>query len=168
MMASYSLSTDRLVLRTPREEDFEHCAAFMSSERSKFTGGPTADRFDIWRGFLGSIGHWGLRGYGFFTVLHDDQAVGRVGLVNHIMWDEPELGWHLFEGHEGKGFATEAAEAVRLWAAETHGLNHLISYIHPENAASRRVAERMGATHERDTTLLGQNAQVWRHRKIVP
>ena len=164
MIAQITLTTDRLTLRTPAEEDFEAVARFvMDSPRTGFVGGAAADRWQAWRGFLTSIGHWGLRGYGFFTVLRDGAPVGRVGLVNHIMWDEPELGWQLFDGHEGKGYATEAAQAVRDWAARAHGLRRPISYIHPDNAASARVASRLGATVERETVLLGTPVQVWRH-----
>ena len=162
-MASITLSTERLVLRTPQEEDFEAVAAFMASSRSSFVGGPVDNRFDQWRGFLSSIGHWSLRGYGFFTVLHEGAPVGRVGLVNHIMWEEPELGWHLFDGYEGRGFASEAAAAARDWAAQSHGLTRLVSYVHPDNAPSQAVARRLGAVVERESTLLGKPAQVWRH-----
>lgn len=159
------LSTGRLTLRGPIESDFDCVRAYNASPRSRFTGGPVEDPFESWRGFLGSIGHWTLRGYGFFTIClgTDGTPVGRAGILNHIMWDEPELGWQLFDGHEGQGYATEAALAVRDWAKSARGLGPLISYIHPDNIASRRVAERMKATFERDTTLLGHPAQIWRH-----
>ena len=163
MSWAVTLRTERLVLRPPLETDYEVVATFMASERARFVGGPVADAFDLWRGFLAGFGHWALRGYGFFIVLHGDRKVGRVGIVNHIMWDEPELGWHVFDGCEGCGYATEAAAAVRDWAAAERGLGPLISYIHPDNTASRRVAERLGARFERDTVLLGRPAQVWRH-----
>ncbi|ASP20162.1 anhydro-N-acetylmuramic acid kinase [Antarctobacter heliothermus] len=163
MIPHITLTTDRLTLRTPLEEDFAPVAAFMASPRARFVGGPVEDEFAQWRGFLSGFGHWALRGYGFFMVLHDGHKVGRVGVVNHIMWDEPELGWHIFDGFEGKGYATEAAACVRDWAATDRGLGPLISYIHPDNDASRRVAERLGARHERDRTLMEHPVQVWRH-----
>ena len=163
MIPSITLTTDRLTLRTPLEEDFDVIAAFMASERARFVGGPITDDFGQWRGFLSGLGHWALRGYGFFIVLYGTQKVGRVGLVNHVMWDEPELGWHIFDGCEGQGYATEAAARVRDWAAAERGLGPLISYIHPENIPSRRVAERLGAQFERDTVLLDHPVQVWRH-----
>lgn len=163
MIPQITLTTDRLTLRTPLEEDFATVAAFMASARARFVGGPVLDEFDQWRGFLASIGHWALHGYGFFMVLHDGQKVGRVGVINHVMWDEPELGWHIFDGFEHMGYATEAAACVRDWATANRGLGPLISYIHPDNDASRRVAERLGATYERDQELLGHAAQVWRH-----
>jgi RimJ/RimL family protein N-acetyltransferase len=63
---------------------------------------------------------------------------------------EVELGWTLGREHWGHGYATEAARAVRDWAFRELRLTRLISIIHPDNAASIRVAERLGAHHERD------------------
>lgn len=163
MMPALSISTERLTLRTPVLADFDAVEAYARSPRAFFTGGQQTEQMPIWRGFLGTAGHWALKGYGMFTVLRDGTPVGRVGVIDHVMWEEPELGWHLFEGHEGQGYATEAALAARRWAATERGLGPLVSFVHPDNAPSRRVAERLGATHERDTTLLGGPAQVWRH-----
>ena len=57
MIAQITLTTDRLILRTPVEEDFEPVARFMASPRAAFVGGPVNDRWQAWRGFLSSIGH---------------------------------------------------------------------------------------------------------------
>lgn len=157
------LTTDRLVLRLPTEADFTAVATFMRSSRAALVGGPVEDAFAAWRGFLGSLGHWSLRGYGMFIIEHEGRAVGRAGVNYHIMWDEPELGWHLFDGCEGRGFATEAARAARAWAWSDRGLGPLISYIAPDNVRSRAVADRLGARHERSGTLLGKPVEVWRH-----
>ncbi|MCT4554837.1 MAG: GNAT family N-acetyltransferase [Pelagimonas sp.] len=168
LLPNITLHSARLTLRPPVEADYPAIARFMASPRAAFVGGATADEFQRWRGFLGSLGHWALRGYGMFTLLQGDQVIGRVGLINHIMWDEPELGWQLFDGFEGHGFATEAAQVVIDWAAREKGLGPLISYIDPQNPASRRVAERLGAYHERDTQVLGMDIQVWRHQPGAP
>lgn len=163
-MTDTVLHTPRLTLRPPQQSDWPAVSAFMeTSGRLEFIGGTTADEFARWRAFLAGFGHWSLKGFGFFTVLHDDTPVGRIGLIDHVMWEEPELGWHLFDGFEGKGFVTEAALAVRNWAYDVLGMGPLVSNIHPDNARSIRVAERLGATFERDATLLGQPSQVWRH-----
>ena len=42
------------------------------------------------------------------------------------------------------GYATEAARALRDWAFGTGRFATLVSYVHPDNAASARVAERLG------------------------
>ncbi|WP_430523011.1 GNAT family N-acetyltransferase [Ponticoccus litoralis] len=103
MMPALSISTERLTLRTPVLADFDAVEAYARSPRAFFTGGQQTEQMPIWRGFLGTAGHWALKGYGMFTVLRDGTPVGRVGVIDHVMWEEPELGWHLFEGHEGRG-----------------------------------------------------------------
>lgn len=159
------IETERLILRAPKEDDFAAVLAFQASPRTKFIGGGDANRWEAWRGFLAQFGHWALRGYGFFICeIRDTGALaGRVGVINHEMWPEPELGWHLFDGFEGQGFAYEAALAVREWAHKTHGLGPLMSQIHPDNQRSIALAERLGATRERTTTLLGDPCLVYRH-----
>ncbi|MGD9863078.1 MAG: GNAT family N-acetyltransferase [Pseudodonghicola sp.] len=160
------IETERLVLRGPRESDFDAHAAMMASDRSRFIGGPL-DRNTAWRGFCGSIGHWVLRGYGMWVVADraDDRPLGRVGLINHLGWDEPELGWHLYDGAEGRGVAHEAALAARAYGAAQFGLDGVISYIDPANTRSQTLAARLGATVERDGEVMGHPCQVWRHPK---
>jgi hypothetical protein len=107
-----TLTTDRLILREPREADFAAMLAFNDSPRAAFVGGGR-DRQWVWRGLLANIGHWSLRGHGFYSV--DTTAgdfIGRIGVIYHDGWDEPELGWHLFDGFEGRGYGVEAARDV--------------------------------------------------------
>lgn len=162
-MTTPTLTTQRLTLRPPVESDFPALAAFLASPRTVHIGGPVTDEWEQWRIFLAGAGHWALKGYGFFTTLLGDTPIGRVGLVNHVMWPEPEIGWQIFDGHEGKGYVTEAARAVLHWAYTEKRMGPLISHIHPDNAGSRAVARRLGAIHESDTLLLGDPAEIWRH-----
>lgn len=169
MKAHISIATDRLVLRTPEEEDFEPVAAFMASERARFVGGPRNDRFDTWRGFLSQFGHWGLRGYGLFTITLKGKAIGRTGLLNHVMWEEPELTCHIYDAKlEGEGYGTEAMRAARLWAWEAHGLNRLASFVHPDNGAAEGMLLKLGAQPERETQLLDRPVKLWRHPEARP
>ena len=111
------LQTARLTLREPRAADFSAMLAFNDSPRSRFVGGGR-DRQWVWRGLLANIGLWALRGYGFFSVdTKQGDFIGRVGVIFHDGWDEPELGWHLYDGFEGQGYAAEAALAARAASA---------------------------------------------------
>ena len=92
-----------------------------------------------------------------------DAVAGRLGLVEHDGWPEPELGWHIYEGFEGRGYAYEGAMAARDHACRVMGMAPMISCIAPENLRSRRLAERMGAVIERETELLGQPCLIYRH-----
>ncbi|MFN3527260.1 MAG: GNAT family N-acetyltransferase [Paracoccus sp. (in: a-proteobacteria)] len=158
------LETDRLTLRAPQLSDWQAVRAFGLSERSMFIGGPFSEA-QIWTSLLASAGHWAMRGYGMWTI-EDKQsgaAIGRTGIINHFDWPEPELGWQIFEGAEGRGLAYEAAMAARSHAATGFGLSRVISQIHPDNTRSRRLAERMGAVVEREGEVRGTPCLIYRH-----
>ena len=78
---------------------------------------------------------------------------------------EPEIGWSLFEGFEGRGYATEAALEARDWAYRSAGWTTAISLIAPQNAASKAVATRLGAAPEGRFVHPeeGWEAEIWRH-----
>lgn len=158
------IETDRLVLREPRLDDLPAFAAFLASDRSRFVGGPVTADHAAWDGLRGMLGHWLLRGFGWWTL--QDRAsgavAGRVGIGHHTDWPEPELGWHIFDGFEGLGLAAEAARAARRWWTG-RGNPPPISLIVPDNTRSRRLAERLGATIESRIRLRGLTAEIWRH-----
>lgn len=160
-----TLTTDRLTLRAPDHRDIAPITEFYGSHRSQFVGGPKSTE-NAWRHLALEIGHWTLAGYGRWAV--DDTAtgtpVGLVGLWNPAGWPEPEIGWDLWDGHTGKGYATEAALAARSYAYDTLGWTTAISLVAPGNSGSARVAARLGARHDGDVThpALG-HLHIWRH-----
>ncbi|WP_370301080.1 GNAT family N-acetyltransferase [Pseudooceanicola sp.] len=162
------IETERLILRGPEELDFDAFAAFSASERAKWIGGPFP-RDRAWGGFLNTFGHWALRGYGMWMLEHraSGATAGRVGMIFNDGWDEPELGWHVFDGFEGQGLAYEAALAARAYAARHQGLDAVISYIVPDNTRLAALAARLGAVIERDGTVMGHACKVWRHPRVA-
>ena len=90
-------------------------------------------------------------------------CIGQVGINGGPLFPEKELGWLLYEGFEGAGYATEAAAALRDWARETLGLDRLVSYIDPDNIASARVAERIGARLDPEAPRQDPDDLVYRH-----
>jgi len=56
-----------------------------------------------------------------------------------------EIGWHLHPDAYGRGYATEAADAVMLDAA-AQGLESVVAVVDPRNDASKRVCRRLGFT----------------------
>jgi len=157
------VETERLRLRAPREDDLSAMLAFNASPRAAFIGGDAA-RQQIWRGLLANIGHWALRGYGFWSVdTKQGDFVGRVGVIFHDGWPEPELAWHLFDGFEGRGFATEAALAARRDYAARISAQPVISMIDVANARSEALAMRLGAV--RESTQMDDEGQyhIYRH-----
>lgn len=158
-----TLQTLRLTLRAPREADFPAMLAFNDSPRSAFVGGGR-DRQWVWRGLLANIGHWALRGFGFYSVDNrQGDFVGRVGVICHDGWDEPELAWHLFDGHEGTGYAAEAALAARADYHARISARPLISYVDVANTRSQALAQRLGAACERTVSDDAKPYHVYRH-----
>ncbi len=119
-----TLTTDRITLRGPHRDDLQPLTKFMTSAPSMQAQNETVSAVQAWFGFLAGVGHWHYHGFGFFALVHHDTGhpLGRVGLIKHSNWPKIELAWHLFEGAEGQGFATEAALAVRRWAHTDLGL----------------------------------------------
>ena len=146
------LATERLTLRGPQVRDFEPVAAFLGSDRARYVGGKRSRR-DAWRTFAALVGHWELRGYGMWSVEETATGayVGMVGLYDPEGWIAPEIGWWIVTPEqEGKGFAFEAARAARRYAYQIAGWREVFSVIAPDNRRSIRLAERLGATLDRE------------------
>ena len=158
------LLTDRLRLRAPVEGDFPVYQRLMTSQRACFMGGP----FDIqeaWGLFCHDIACWSLFGHGalMIDIMTTGECVGQVGINHGPLFPEKELGWFLYDGFEGFGYATEASVALRDWARDILGVRNLVSYIDCDNAASARVAIRLGAVLDLDAPRQDPEDFVYRH-----
>jgi RimJ/RimL family protein N-acetyltransferase len=76
-----------------------------------------------------------------------DKVVGGVNLqlADHRIG---EISYFLRASARGSGLATRAVRLVAGWAFDELGLERIELRVHPENEASRRVAERAGFTRE--------------------
>jgi RimJ/RimL family protein N-acetyltransferase len=164
MTAVPTLQTQRVTLRPMVAADFPAYAAMMASSRSAFMGGPFDTRAS-WFAFCHDVGSWTLFGHGGLMIDRRDtgETVGQVGVNAGPLFPETELGWLLYPDHEGQGFATEAASALRDWAFATLPFESLVSYTHPENYASQAVARRLGASLDVTATPQDVGDLVWRH-----
>lgn len=144
------IETERLILREiDPERDFEAWARTMADERTvRYLGTPVQDRALAWRNMAAVIGHWNIRGFGFFSCESKETGewVGRVGPWYPEGWPEPEIGWTISPEQWGKGYATEAARASLAFAFDTLGWRHVIHVILEGNDASIAVAEKLGST----------------------
>lgn len=155
------IETARLRLRALRLSDFDAWAEILCGPSGPDLGGPF-DRDAAFVEFAASAGMWLLRGFGPWAV--EPRAGGAVlgfVLIGFEPGDrEPELGYLFRPLAEGQGYATEAATAARDHGFAALGLARLVSYVAPGNAASVRLAERLGAVREGAV----DGAQVWVHR----
>ncbi len=143
------LKTERLILRAPRAGDIEAYVAAHDDPRAHWMGG-NAGQVLAWRGLATVVGHWVLRGFGLWAVTErgSHACLGTVGCWYPEGWPEREIGWFVFPQAEGRGIAREAALAVLDHAWTTLGWTTAVSYIHPENARSIALADRLGARRD--------------------
>jgi RimJ/RimL family protein N-acetyltransferase len=177
------LSTERLCLRMPTSADAEALYDLFTDPGIMHALGKqpvsSIGEAHIWA--EDGIAGWRTGGLGPF-VLETASAPGRVvGQAGLMIFDtrgwtpstradagshaQLELGWALIREHWGRGYATEAASAIRDWAHERRSDDRLVSLITPDNVRSQRVAERLGAIPAETVTPSdsGRTAVVWRY-----
>ena len=143
------LSTARLLLREFRADDFEPYAAMMADpDVTRYLGeGRPLSRVEAWRQLATFIGHWVLRGYGLWAV--EERAtgrfIGRIGCLEPEGFPAFEIAYTLARSAWGCGYAREGAAAALEYARHTLCRPKIASIIRPDNAASIRVAQSLGA-----------------------
>lgn len=164
-----TLETERLILRPMAPEDLDAHFAMMSDPRvAQFLtpDGKPMPAAAHWRAFATMLGHWTIRGYGFFSAFEKSSGdwVGRIGPWEPGGWPSLEAGWGVDPRFWGKGYAGEAAIATIRWVfAQYPDLPRIISLIVPENAKSQAVAAKIGETRTKETfsPAPGINSEIW-------
>ena len=160
-----TLHTDRLTLRPYQRSDFDAYATFYGSDRTAHIGGPVS-RKTAWGFFAADAGHWQLHGFGWWMIDLQGNPVGVCGLHHPPHHAEREIGWSLFADATGKGIACEAASAAMAWGWAHDPDSTIVSYIDRDNAASIRLAERLGATQDRTgPPAHDADATIFRHSR---
>ena len=162
------IETERLLLRPLAPEDCEaHIAMMLDPAVAAMlspTGGPQP-RHDLWRQFASYLGHWDIRGFGWFSVAAKRRGawVGRVGPWMPEGWPGLECGWSIARPYWGQGYAPEAAVAAIKWTFDQFPeLPRIISVIAPANANSQAVARKVGEENTGEPfELWGLKLDIW-------
>lgn len=144
--------TERTILRAHRYEDFERFAQIWGDpDVTQFVGGVPLSRGDAWTRFLRAVGLWPIMGYGYWAV--EDRGDGRyLGLIGLAELERgipaiagvPEAGWVFGPDAHGRGIASETVGAIIGWADANLSDPETCCIIDIGNAASIRVAEKLG------------------------
>ncbi len=160
------IRTERLALRPFDMDDLDALAQVLDDpEVMRYVGkgearGRTREESErTLRSILEEHERWG---HGLLAATTPEENDGRpIGWCGLIRWslegvEEVEVAYLLGRPYWGKGYATEAATAVRDHGLRVLGRRRLVSLIYPDNAASVRVAEKVGMTYERDCEFFGK------------
>lgn len=148
MLAIPELSTPRLRLVAPAEAHLDaFFTMYVDEETTRYIPHTrTASRVAAWFKIATQLGHWQLRGCGFWTVIEreTDEVVGNVGLLFPVDNPALEVGWLIARPHWGMGYAHEAAQAALQFAFEVRGTTQVMARLSSHNAASFALAKKLG------------------------
>ena len=154
------LTTERLFLRQFHILDAEAMfRVFCDPEVMRFGDGVQSKEWvNAW--LRTCLERYFIWGFGPYAVVEKraQEVIGYCGLFYFADIDgqpEVEIGYRLARSAWGKGYATEAATAVRDHAFTTLGIKRLIALVDPANTASIRVAEKLGMRYEKEVMLEG-------------
>jgi ribosomal-protein-alanine N-acetyltransferase len=161
-----TLSTRRLRLRQFRAEDADAMhECFASAEAMRFWNHPVhTKRIETERAVRSYI-ECTPSYYRIWAVadVEDDRCLGLVNYHDgHIRSKRVAIGYITNPARQGHGIATEAVSAMLNYCFDEIGLHRVQAFIHPDNAASRRLVEKLGFRCEgllRDNLRVGD---VWR------
>ena len=179
MVSVPALETDRLRLRGHNAEDLPNCIALWSDPLvTRYTTGVLVPKEECWNRLLRYVGHWALRGFGYWVAEEKTSGafVGELGFADYKRELDPstpnfpEAGWALASQVHGKGYATEGLRRILAWGEMNLPCEQTICLIEPANYKSIRVAEKCGYHQEALVTYKGSQkllfARGWPERSL--
>lgn len=162
------LKTERLLIRSFTLEDDQAVLDLFSDG-----GAPHLAQFgpldiDYARGFLQhTICSYEKNGLGLWAVIEKatGKLIGDCGLHKVKIGENEEkieLAYRIHKQLWGKGFATEAAQAVLTYAFDVLHLSEVVSCIAHNNERSVRVAEKIGMTYWKEGMFMGKSFRVYK------
>ncbi len=161
------LETARLLLRPIREGDVERCVEILRAGDEHSLRDDRAD-------FREEVEHWAEHGFGPWVAVAraSGEIVGTIDVnyagpgLEGIDPAEVEVGWMIHPSLRGRGLATEGALAASDDAFARARTSALVAYVRPDNAASLRVAAKLGMTDEgTGRSREGESVRIFRLRR---
>ncbi len=146
--------TERLCFREITAADFPDVASVLMDDEVMYAweGGFSAEQTRQWMDR--TIGRYAELGYGHWFVedARTGEFIGLIGIIREVVDDAPYfgLGYMLKKEHWGKGYAMEGAKSCLEYAFDVLDADRVIAEIRPENVSSRKLAERLGMSAQKE------------------
>lgn len=144
------LETDRLILRPLDKRDVNAIFAMRSDvDVMRFIREPqNRNESANWIKLVSS--RWEQDQIGFCAIIEklSREFIGWCGIWRLQETDELEIGYAVAKRFWGRGFATEAALKFLDYAFDNLENEKIVAVAQPENAASRRVMEKLGMSYD--------------------
>lgn len=110
----------------------------------------------------GPAASYAKNGFGLDLVILKDtgEPIGLCGLIKRPTLDDVDIGYAYLPRYWSKGYAVEAASAVKQYAQDVIGLKRLVAIVDPLNLSSIRVLEKIGFTFEKMVKLSADDIEL--------
>ncbi|MBQ9699789.1 MAG: GNAT family N-acetyltransferase [Lachnospiraceae bacterium] len=144
------IETERLILRNMREEDFDALYRVLADSDIMQHYPYSFDEARV-KGWINrNIERYQIFGFGLWAVCLKEtgEMIGDCGLTMQLINGQikPEIGYHIRGDQQRKGYAKEAAIAVRDWTFNNTPFNVIYSYMKYTNKPSFKTASSWGCT----------------------
>ena len=141
------LNGERIRLRPAREADLDALYAAHVDIRNRGAFYPLGVQSEsAFRRQFAEDGFWTKEAGTLLIVTPDDEVAGHVEFFKPVpYWDALELSYQVYDDRfAGRGYVTEAVQLTVDYLFATKKQHRIQLVIVPENAASRRIAEKCG------------------------
>lgn len=150
------IETSRLFLREMGPEDFDALYAVLADSDIMQHYPYTFDEARVRNWINKNIERYRVFGFGLwaFCLQSSGEMIGDCGLTMQRIGGTilPEIGYHIAKAHQRRGYAKEAAQAVRDWTFAHTPFGMVYSYMKQSNLPSAAVARANGTTLLREYT----------------
>ena len=110
----------------------------------------------------GPVASYAKNGFGLDLVILKDtgEPIGICGLIKRPTLDDVDIGYAYLPRYWSKGYAVEAASAVKQYAQDVIGLKRLVAIVDPLNLGSIRMLEKIGFTFEKMVKLSADDIEL--------
>ena len=159
------IETERLILRHLTEDD----AAFifeLLNEPSwiQNIGDRHIKTIDDARAYIrnGPVVSYAKNGFGLYLIIlkETNRSIGMCGLIKRDGLDDIDIGYALLPRFWSKGYAVEAAQAIKAYAKDVIGLKRMVAIVDPANEGSIRVIEKLGMRFEKMVRLSADDIEL--------
>lgn len=154
------LETDRLIVRESTPDDIPDFYRIYADPSVSRHMEPLFDDPEEEKSYLQDYirQFYGFYGFGIWTVILKEtgQVIGRAGLNIREGYDLPELGFVIEAFLRNQGLGFEVCRAILTYVKEELGFERLQAFVKKGNAASKKLLEKLGFSHNQEVSENGR------------
>ncbi|HJS20828.1 MAG TPA: GNAT family N-acetyltransferase [Anaerolineales bacterium] len=153
-----TLETERLTLRPLTDEDAGFILELLNDPSFiRNIGDRKVRTLQDARTYItdGPVASYARNGFGLYLVelTESGAAMGMCGLIRRNTLNDVDIGYAFLPMYWSKGYAFEAALAMKQHARDVLGLRRMVAIVDPQNLSSIRLLEKLGMKFERMVKL---------------